>query len=147
MVHWARARDRKGHPLKATDLLKELPELPTPWNVDTLCARLAARRGRPLLVHDLAIPALPTGLWYDDGERDHIVCRAGLSGYYRDHVILHEICHMLAGHNAGTSPVPRATEYTAQQEELAETFAAKVLKRARPAVSGFEQRSALVFGI
>jgi hypothetical protein len=128
---------RKSAADAAFTLMKQLPSIPVPWNVGELCERLAERRGRSLLLHRLTIPALPSGLWYDDGKRDHVIYRSGLTGYYRDHIILHEICHMLARHNSAadtaSSLVARAAAYgyTVQQEELAETFAAKVLKLAR----------------
>lgn len=98
------------------------------------------------MLHELDLAALPFGLWYFDGERDHIICRAGTSGYHRDHIILHEICHMLAGHSTPQDAV--ASPHGAAQEELAETFATIVLKQARdrPPRGEFEQRASAVFG-
>lgn len=121
-----------------------------------------------MLLHPLSIPALPFGLWYDDGERDHVIYRSGLTGYHRDHVVLHEICHLLARHGspeqaspapdtAGKSVVSALIEHAMRnrhvdaQEELAEMFASKVLKLARQpepgSVSYVEQRAAAMFGI
>ncbi|ALG10841.1 hypothetical protein [Kibdelosporangium phytohabitans] len=151
---WKQART------EATVLVAELPPLPRPWRIEELCAALARRRGRPLLLHELDLAALPFGLWYFDGERDHIISRAGTTGYHRDHIILHELCHMLAGHN--TAPGPAAGDglaaqviaaavtnpHTNAQEELAEAFATIVLKQARkrPPGGDFEQRASAVFG-
>lgn len=121
----------------ATALIAQLPALPQPWSVDELCERLAEQRGRDVVVHPANLPALPFGLWFDDGRRDHIVHRVGVVGYHRDHVVLHEICHMIAGH--GT--VRQA------DEELAEMFASMVLKIAGTApMSDFERRAAALFG-
>jgi uncharacterized protein YejL (UPF0352 family) len=149
----------------AAVLIRKLPPLPRPWHIETLCAKLAEARGRPLLLHELDLAALPFGLWYYDGEKDHIISRAGTTGYHRDHIILHEICHMLAGHNAGSDRPAAATggdlasavieaavasPHTHDQEELAEAFATAVLKHvsrpAMPPASEFEQRAAAVFG-
>jgi hypothetical protein len=155
--------------VEAASLIARLPAIPHPWSIDELCDRLAAQRGRELVLHSLNMPALPLGLWHNDGERDHIIYRAGIVGYHRDHIILHEICHMLAQHNStGTRAdaehaesaegsvaglVERAVRnpYTDAQEELAEMFASKVLKQAlrsrQGSVSDFERRAAAVFGV
>jgi hypothetical protein len=140
-------------------LIDGLPALPRPWSVTELCARLERRRGRRLIVHRLDLAALPSGLWYDDGRADHIICRHGITGYHRDHVILHEICHMLAGHGPalpgtglGTAVAEHAVRdrYTAFQEEVAETFACKTLKLAKQRPSQrslIERRAAVSFGL
>jgi hypothetical protein len=113
-----------------------------------------------LLVHSLDLPALPSGLWYDDGKVDHIICRGGVVGYHHDHVILHEVCHLLAGHNsrlpargsaevAGPLKCALDRDHAGYQEELAEVFASMVLRlvNLRPApVSEFERRAAAMFG-
>ncbi|WP_410658137.1 hypothetical protein [Amycolatopsis sp. lyj-112] len=146
----------------AAVLIDRLPALPRPWSVTELCARLERKRGKRLVVHLLDLAALPSGLWYDDGRADHIICRHGITGYHRDHVILHEICHLLAGHGPA-GPEPHAdlasavashavrTRYTAFQEEVAETFASKTLKLAKQRPSAhrslFERRAAVSFGL
>nr|WP_052477837.1 hypothetical protein [Kibdelosporangium sp. MJ126-NF4]CEL14359.1 hypothetical protein [Kibdelosporangium sp. MJ126-NF4]CTQ88725.1 hypothetical protein [Kibdelosporangium sp. MJ126-NF4] len=139
MRTWKQAR------AEAAVLMADLPPLPRPWRIEDLCVTLARRRGRPLLLHELDLAALPFGLWYFDGERDHIISRAGATGYHRDHIILHEICHMLAGH---TTDLAAVTGPRTAQEELAETFATIVLKQARKRPEGgdFEQRVSAVFG-
>jgi hypothetical protein len=149
-------------------LIAELPAVPQPWSINKLCKRLAAQRDRELLLHPLRIPALPFGLWYDDGQRDHIIYRAEVSGYHRDHIILHEICHMLGKHRIADRSVSgreresrvtllaRLVEYAAEnphtdeQEEVGEAFAARVLNLSKrtPLVAGsdFERRAAVIFG-
>jgi hypothetical protein len=160
-MSWKQAR------AAAVVLMADLPPLPRPWRIEDLCAALAEARGRPLLLHELDLAALPFGLWYFDGERDHVISRAGATGYHRDHIVLHEICHMLAGHNAAPPPesdedvAPEmiktaminaavANPHTTDQEEIAEAFATAVLKLAKqPAPepgSEFEQRASAVFG-
>ncbi|CAM3810015.1 hypothetical protein KIPE111705_26115 [Kibdelosporangium persicum] len=151
---WKQAR------AEAVGLMAELPPLPRPWRIEDLCTSLAERRGRPLLLLELDLAALPFGLWYFDGERDHIISRAGTTGYHRDHIILHEICHMLAGHNTAQAAsagggmastvieAALANPHTNAHEELAEAFATVVLKQARkrPPGGDFEQRASAVFG-
>ncbi|MFC9767695.1 hypothetical protein [Rhodococcus jostii] len=151
----------------AADLVAALGPLPTPWNIEELCASLATERDRALILHPMNLPALPFGLWYDDGTRDNIVYRSTVTGFHRDHIILHEICHMLARHtqlplrtsldtggrDVGLRPRERAAEinpYTARQEELAESFATIVLEKVfrldAPPISDFEHRASTVFG-
>jgi hypothetical protein len=152
------------HP-EAAVLIASLPPIPQPWSIDELCRLLAAQRNRTLMLHALNVPGLPFGLWFDDSHRDHIIYRTGLAGYYRDHVILHEICHMVAKHNSAEKLKPFATDrpdnqsgwglleyamqnrHTQVQEELAEMFASKILRMSLPLPSSaFEQRAAAVFG-
>lgn len=159
-----------GKPMgfEVADLIAGLPEVPQPWSIDKLCKRLTLQRGRELQLHSLHIPALPFGLWYDDGKRDHIIYRVGVSGYHRDHIILHEVCHMLARHRAADrfalsreggsreDLLARLINHTIinphtdRQEELAETFASKVLKLSKQttlaSLSDFEERAAAMFG-
>lgn len=106
---------------------------------------------------------MPSGFWYDDGESDHIFYGSSVSGYYRDHIILHEICHMLAGH--GVAPHDLAAAHSSDlfargqsqalkchntEEEIAETFSAMVLKRAgrmrNKGISAVESRAQELLG-
>ncbi|WP_030992951.1 hypothetical protein [Streptomyces sp. NRRL S-1813] len=127
----------------AKKLVLRLPDLPQPWDVEELCRALERSRRRSLTLYPVDIPAMPSGFWYGDGESDHIFYGSSVSGYYRDHIILHEICHMLAGH--GVAPRDLAAAHSAgpfvrgqgqvlkchnTEEEIAETFSAMVLKRA-----------------
>jgi hypothetical protein len=161
------ASSYRGHEAAAA-LVEQLPPLPSPWSVRELCDRLAAQRQRELLLHPMTLSALPLGLWYFDGERDHIIFRAEATGYHRDHIILHEICHMLARHNhvlrRGFGQHKGAVEgslaaslghamhnpFTDAQEQVAETFATQVLKQVHQipfkSVSDFERRAANMFG-
>lgn len=149
--------------VQATALVTNLPPIPQPWSVDELCRRLTEQRSRMIVVHSLDLPSLPFGVWYEDGERDHIIHRAELTGYHRDHVILHEICHMLARHNTADLPEgiqsgvcdfllehAMRNDYANSQEELAETFASMVLKivsgLSSTPVNEFQRRASAMFG-
>lgn len=145
-----------------TSLIDQLPLEPRPASVRDLCRRVAEQRARPLFVRSVNVPALPFGLWYCDGKRDYILYRAGCSGYHCDHIILHEICHMFAEDNLRPSSytdggdVLEVIEYAATnprtdlQEEVAETFAARVLKLLDHSwsrePSEFERRAAAMLG-
>lgn len=141
---------------RAAALADLLPPLPRPWNIDRVVDELAARRGQTITVHAVQNAAFPTGLWYFDGAQDHILIRASARGTYRDHIILHEICHMLAGHGArsATADVSALADHNErpssdEEELLAERFAAVVLRRARRAPASaavLEQSVADIFG-
>jgi len=150
----------------AAKLVARLPDLPRPWAVEALCEELQRVRGRPLTLHSADLPALPFGMWYDDGTRDYIVYRSSATGYYRDHIVLHEICHMLAGHGvpppdlageSGSATVAlrgrraKSKAFSNAEEELAETFAAMVLRMAghrKPkGLSPVERRAEELFGV
>lgn len=111
--------------LAAKELLVLLPEFPRPWDVDTLCRDLAGARGRPLTLHPVDLPEFPFGMWIDDGVGDRVLYRSSATGYHREHIILHEICHLLIPREGGPTTV-----HSAAEEELAETFASLALKRA-----------------
>jgi hypothetical protein len=158
---------RKRELRVVTDLVAALPELPWPWRIEELCARVARQRRRPLLLHAMDLPALPFGLWFDDGATDHIIYRVGVTGFHRDHIVLHELCHLLAGHNrvdlggdtavTTADPVARLiglamdSTHTNEQEDIAETFASRALRLANQGsaapVTEFEQRAAAMFGV
>ncbi|MEU4209225.1 hypothetical protein AB0F13_04320 [Streptomyces sp. NPDC026206] len=151
---------------EAEELVMRLPGLPRPWDIEVLCRSLAQSRGRPLTLHPMDLPAMPFGLWFDDGSGDRIIYRSSATGYYRDHIVLHEICHMLAGHGKPPEELLSRPESAGSadggeqsaagkacsnaEEELAETFSTMVLKRAgqmRPrSVSAVERRAEQLLG-
>ncbi|MET9535882.1 hypothetical protein ABZY02_35950 [Streptomyces sp. NPDC006649] len=145
----------------ARQLIEKLPELPQPWCIETLCQALERTRGRQLRLHPISRPSFPSGLWHDDGTADHIFYRASAKGYYRDHIILHEICHILEVENREVldddaheiiEQVARAPEYSNETEELAETFSSMVLtlverKMRHSKSTAIERRVGDLFGV
>lgn len=86
-------------------LLDEL-DLPMPFSLTALVANLARRRGRPL--HLRALPSNPTfggphGLWLASENEDYIFFEEQTSHLHQEHIIFHEIGHILA-HDAKTRP-------------------------------------------
>jgi hypothetical protein len=83
-------------------LLREL-ELPRSFSVGTLCTRLATYRGRPLYVQ--ALPGVasltgPCGVWLETDTEDFVFYESNTSRLHQDHIVLHEIGHMLRQHTA-----------------------------------------------
>lgn len=149
-VHITAARRLAGQ------LAAQLPPLPLPWDIDRLCRDLAQRRSRAITVHTVTMPVGVTGLWFNDGNCDHILVHAPTRGIYRDHIILHEIAHMLAGHgsrshaDATCGPVDHHHYARIDIEEIiAEQFATIILHRVHRSVhhtTPLEHRAANVFG-
>jgi hypothetical protein len=74
-------------------------ELPRPFDVRVLCARTGERRGRPLRLIEASLPdGGPRGLWISTERADYIVYEQETSVLHQEHIILHELSHLLCGH-------------------------------------------------
>ncbi|AZM56388.1 secondary metabolite protein [Streptomyces sp. WAC 01529] len=74
-----------------------------PLDIDQLCASLAVKRGRPLILHelpDLVGADAPCGLWLAFPDEDHIWHAKAVSQRQRTQVIKHEIGHVLLDHRS-----------------------------------------------
>ncbi|MFE7295125.1 hypothetical protein [Streptomyces sp. NPDC057579] len=82
--------------------LRELElTLPAPFTLDAFLYDLQQRRGRRLLLHpwhDTLPDGGPCGAWLSTGNTDHIYFAANTSRTHQRHIVLHEIAHMLWGH-------------------------------------------------
>ncbi|MCN9240715.1 hypothetical protein NGF19_07875 [Streptomyces sp. RY43-2] len=92
---------RDGRP-DLENLLASL-DIPEPFDVQVLCNRIAAQRGRALHLH--SVPGIsgtdaPCGVWIATEKADHIFHEAATSPMHRDHIVLHEIGHMILGHTS-----------------------------------------------
>ncbi|MFG2139964.1 hypothetical protein [Streptomyces sp. NPDC048650] len=87
-------------------LLRRL-DIQPPLSVDTLCHRLGEHRGRPirLIPWSLPVPG-PFGVWMSRPDEETIFYQKETTRVHQDHIILHEIGHILADHqddgSAGT---------------------------------------------
>lgn len=77
--------------------LREI-ELPVPFNVPAFCDALAARRGRPIVLQSIVARGGPFGLWVPADDTDYIFFERETSRWHQDHIVLHEVGHMLWGH-------------------------------------------------
>ncbi|MEV6304755.1 DUF6545 domain-containing protein [Actinoplanes sp. NPDC051861] len=77
--------------------------LPYPFDLDLLCDEVAASRGRPLHRRPLAglKAGAPCGLWLGMPTADYVFYDPGTSPLHAEHIVLHEIAHILCGHAAG----------------------------------------------
>jgi hypothetical protein len=123
---------------------------PSPFDIDAFCAEVAARRGRPLIrrpVAGLSADA-PCGLWIGTAEADHVFYDPGTSPLHAEHIVLHELAHILSGHAGADGALARLfpdldprtvhrvlgrVSYTTAQEREAEMMASLIRGRsARP---------------
>jgi hypothetical protein len=134
-------------------LLRDLDIRP-PLDVAELCRRVGEQRQRPiaLVSHPIPVPG-PFGLWITTNDADYILYQKETSKSHQDHIILHELGHLLAGHRdeGGDEPLPglepdtlraqypdlapdavrralRRTSYDSDQEREAETVATIILE-------------------
>lgn len=85
------------------DATRTVP-LPGPWDVNEYLASVAAHRGRSISVRPVPADTLVengcrgAGLWVARRYDDMIVFDSEATGRNADHIILHEVGHMLLGH-------------------------------------------------
>ncbi|QEU89961.1 ImmA/IrrE family metallo-endopeptidase [Streptomyces kanamyceticus] len=125
--------------------------MPGEAGIAQLCAHVSAERGRPVVTApmDLEAPS-PCGMWIAWQDIDVIVYASDTSPAHQDHIIVHELAHILCGHRAVDEPPDQGavgtlfpdldpalvrdalyrTAYTDPQEREAEMFASLFLKRA-----------------
>ncbi|WHT22547.1 CUE domain-containing protein [Crossiella sp. CA-258035] len=130
-------------------LRAELNELDVhpPLNIDALCDALGRRRGREirLMPFPLRVPG-PYGLWIASDEADYVIYQSQTSRPHQDHIILHEIGHILHNHRSDDNDpdylramMPeldpdmiqralRRSHYDTEQEQQAELVATIILE-------------------
>ncbi|MGD9891551.1 MAG: hypothetical protein AB7R89_29830 [Dehalococcoidia bacterium] len=84
-------------------------DLPTSLNARSLCDTLVAWRGRPILLQPVANGAGPHGVWVAGPSVDVVFYERETSPMHQEHIILHELCHLLCDHRS--TPVSDA-DYT-----------------------------------
>jgi hypothetical protein len=74
-------------------------DLPRPFDLDAFAEGVARDRGRPLLRigHPLPVDG-PRGLCLSTRDADYVVYEQATSPVHQEHIVLHEICHLLCGH-------------------------------------------------
>lgn len=133
----------------------EALEMPEPWDFEGFCARVAAHTGRTLRV--MPVPVMPDGLcgmYVSTASTDYVYTTSRTTPFHREHIALHEIGHLMAGHQGGVGVPDLAatllpnlnpalvravlgrTSYTSEQEREAEYFATLVAKRSRSGRAG-----------
>lgn len=89
---WRDIRDR------CERLISTLP-LPEPFDVPILLGRLTERRGRRIELLPTALPATPLcGMLISTDEADYIFHAADATPLHAQHIVMHEVGHLLLGH-------------------------------------------------
>lgn len=116
--------------------------LPLPFTARAFCETVAASRGRPVQLHPYPFPdGVTSGLCVSTERADHIFYEAHTSFLHQEHIILHELGHVVLGH----VEVPAAEEegLPLPMTNLDTTRVLSILSRAaRP---GEDERAAELF--
>lgn len=125
-------------------------DIPTPFDVGELCRRLSAARDREIRLLPAPLPPdSPCGLWVSTERADYVFYEERTTRLHRDHIVLHEIGHLLCDHEAtpvldeeasrlvlpslDPSMVQRMlgrTHYSRVEEQQAELIASLILEQA-----------------
>jgi len=149
--------------------LKASLTIPRPWNLDSLTEQVGLIVGKPIRLlpqPDLTAGGFPCGIAIERTGDIVIVYDATSSGYHADHILLHEIGHLLLGHTgragdprpgviaalipeidpAGVLKVLARTDYDNDQESQAELFASLVMAESREKHRGSALRGTIFRG-
>ncbi|WP_181871597.1 hypothetical protein [Sphaerisporangium album] len=144
-----RARSLRALRRRCEARLRELP-LPAPFDVRELCAAIAEQRGRPIRLLPMTGQAGLWGLWVATDTADFILYEQATTPPHQEHIILHELSHLLCDHYGASFPAgdggrellpsldPRMVHtvlgrsaYSAVEEQEAELLASLIQQRAR----------------
>ncbi|WP_228694917.1 hypothetical protein [Amycolatopsis japonica] len=119
-----------------------------PVEMSELCRRIGESRGRPikLIAFPMEVPG-PCGAWLSASSSDYIVFQSETTRIHQEHIIAHELGHILAGHQAEPDEeeiwsrfmpdldpgvirrLLKRTQYDSAREREAETIATLLLER------------------
>lgn len=95
------AREHRAHRRRCRQVLQQVP-MPSRFSLEDFCQQVAEHRGRPL--HLLHSPERtverqrPCGAWLATGSEDLVFVERDVSALHREHIVLHELGHMLCEH-------------------------------------------------
>lgn len=82
------------------ELLREM-QVPAPLDITELCARLGKRREQPIKLRPYPLSdSGVSGLWLSSDSLDCILYQAETTLEHQQHIILHEVGHIISGHAA-----------------------------------------------
>jgi hypothetical protein len=77
--------------------LAALP-LAAPFDLEAFYTELAARRGRRIILEAAPLSGSTYGVCFCSHDTDYIFYERDTSPYHRQHIILHELSHLICGH-------------------------------------------------
>ncbi|MFF5982713.1 ImmA/IrrE family metallo-endopeptidase [Streptomyces olindensis] len=104
-------------------------DISEPLPIADLCRKVSEQTGRPILLQEMSLPAgSPSGLWLSTGKIDYIFHDSRASQLHKDHVIAHELGHILCDHRCDND----IAELTSRlMPNLAPEMILRVLHRSR----------------
>ena len=72
--------------------------VPNPFDINEFCRVISARRGRPLYLVPKQTRLGPCGVWLSLPDVDYVFYERETSQLHREHIILHELGHLLCEH-------------------------------------------------
>jgi hypothetical protein len=78
--------------------------LPVPFKLDVFCSTLARERGRSIHLRAFLGHGDPYGLWASGPFDDYLFYQGGTSPLHQFHIILHELSHLILGHQPPMLP-------------------------------------------
>lgn len=114
--------------------------VPVPFDAERLCREVGERVGQPIHLLPVSMPADgPSGLVVA-GPRAHYLCYdSGTRPLHQQHIIAHELGHIIAGHTVGREPGAEAVLSTLDEEMVR-----RVLARDGGYDSGQEREAELI---
>jgi hypothetical protein len=123
--------------------------MPVDCDIDGLCDLLSGQRSRPIFRIPVAMHAThPCGFWVATEHADFIVYEANTSRAHQEHIITHELAHIICCHRGGVTlddasahllfpdldpelirDMLRRSGYSDSQEQEAEVMASMILER------------------
>jgi len=89
---------RMGAKMRHAAVIREL-QVPVPFDLGEFVAGLEHQRNRPIRLRPFSsAPRCPCGLWIGTADADYIYHEAGTTPFHATHIALHELAHMLLGH-------------------------------------------------
>ncbi|MFF8432874.1 hypothetical protein [Streptomyces bacillaris] len=78
-----------------------------PLDVERLCTALSQRRGRTLYLREAPLPKPgPSGMWVEYDTYDVILYQQETTRLHQEHIILHEVGHILVAENGAAAENP-----------------------------------------
>ncbi|MEU8262970.1 hypothetical protein AB0C02_20360 [Micromonospora sp. NPDC048999] len=156
ILRWQHADDRENAHVtlyrlrKRCDQLLAALEMPEPFDIRRLCEILGERRGRPIHLVPISLPAHTVcGMFVPTGDFDAIFFEQNTSPLHQMLIIGHELGHLIAGHRTTEVMDPDASRlllpdldpelvqrclgrsnYAAAEEREAEMIGSLLLRRA-----------------
>lgn len=89
---------------RCEDRLRQIT-IPEPYSLDAFCESIAATRGRMIRRLPMSGRGGPIlGLWIATEDQDWICYEANTSLLHQQHIVFHELSHLLCGHSPGIAP-------------------------------------------